>query len=140
MKQQYQGFTLIEMMVVVVIIGILTMVAFPSYQDYVIRGKLTEATSTLSNNRVKMEQYFQDNKTYSVGGSTTVCPSTLTASTDNFDFTCSNASVNTYTLTATGKNNVAAYSYTIDQANTKTATTPWGNSVSCWVVKKGGGC
>ena len=42
-----QGFTLIELMVVVAIVGILAAVAYPSYQDYVTRGQIAEGTSTL---------------------------------------------------------------------------------------------
>lgn len=130
MKTQ-NGFTLVELMIVVVIIAILAGVGYPSYVDHVIRGKLAQATAGLSDGRIKMEQYFQDNLTY-VGGP---CPS---ASAD-FSFTCSNLSTTTYTITATGTaSNLTSYSYTINEANTKGSTTPWGNSTSCWVIKKGG--
>lgn len=131
MKAQ-NGFTLVELMIVVAIIGILSAIAVPSYSDYVTRGKLTEATSTLSNGRVRIEQFFQDNRTY-VGGT---CP----AATTYFAFVCSNLSTTTYTITATGTGNLSTYSYTINQANTKTSATPWGNSATCWVTKKGGAC
>lgn len=126
------GFTLIELIIVVAVIGILTVVAFPSYNDYVIRGKIAEGLAALSDGRVKMEQFFQDNRTY-VGGT---CP----AATESFTYACSNLTATTYTITATGKGNVSAYSYTIDQANVRGSTTPWGNSTSCWVRKKGGTC
>lgn len=132
MKRINHGFTLIEMMVVVAIIGILAAVALPAYNDYIIRGRLAEATSTLPDARVKMEQFFQDNRTY-VGGP---CP----AQTTSFTFACSNLTASTYTITATGRGNISAYSYTINESNTRASTTPWGNSTSCWVVNKGGRC
>ncbi len=127
-----RGFTLIELMIVVVVIALLMAVALPSYTSYVTRGKLVEATSALSDGRVKMEQFFQDNRTYTAGPAP--------AATDHFTFVPSNLSNTTYTITATGKGNLSAYSYTINESNTKTSNTPWGNSTSCWVVKKGGEC
>ena len=59
-----EGFTLLELLVVVAVIGILAAVSMPYYNDYTIRGKIAEATSALSDGRIKMEQFFQDNRTY----------------------------------------------------------------------------
>jgi type IV pilus assembly protein PilE len=137
MKLQ-KGFTLIELMIVVVIVGILASVALPAYNDYVTRGKLSEATAGLSNGRIKVEQFYQDNHTYV--GITAVCPT----STTNFTYDCGTSDVSTYTLKATGNGNLTDFSYTINQLNTKSTThlpTGWGSyPVSCWVTKKGGGC
>lgn len=131
-----QGFTLVELMVVVVIIGILATVAVPSFSNYSIRGKLAEATSALSDGRVKMEQFYQDNRTY-VGGT---CP----AATSNFTYACSNLTANTYTITATGKSSLSVFSYTIDQTNTKQTTAlkaGWGTvPANCWITSAGGSC
>jgi type IV pilus assembly protein PilE len=138
MKVQ-KGFTLVELMIVVAIIGILASVGIPSYNNHSIKGKLIEATSALSDARVKMEQYFQDNRTYNAGGGTT-CPPAIPLATTNFTYACSNLSTTAYTITATGKSSLSTYSYTIDQANVRTSTTAWGNSASCWVVNTGGGC
>jgi type IV pilus assembly protein PilE len=131
MKAQ-RGFTLIEVMIVVVVIGILTAVALPSYKEYVIRGKIPEGTSALADGRVKMEQFFQDNRTY-VGGP-------APAATTNFTYAPSNLTTTTYTITATGRAGLAGFNYTINQDNTKGSTTSWGNNATCWVVRKGGGC
>lgn len=142
MKTQ-RGFTLVEVMVVVVIVAILSAIAIPSYTDYVRRGKITEAISSLSDMRVKMEQFFQDNRTY-VGAcsSGTVAP-TPTATT-NFTFACSGQSTTGYTVTATGISSMVGFVYTINESNTRTTTglpSTWtGSGSSCWVVKKDGSC
>lgn len=131
MKTQ-RGLTLIELMIVVVVVGILAGIGIPSYRNYVIRGKLAEGTAALANGKVRMEQSFQDNRTYAGG----TCP----AETTNFTYACSNLSATTFTITATGKGGLSAFSYTINQANTKTSATPWGNGATCWIMKGGDSC
>lgn len=132
MKLQ-KGFTLIELMVVVVIVGILASVALPAYEDYVKRGKITEATGALSEKRVEMEQYFQDNRKYDLA------PTCAAQAKNNFTFACVSTPT-TYTITATGINSMAGFDYTIDQNGTRTSATAWGNSPTCWVTKKGSAC
>lgn len=139
-----RGFTLVELMIAVVIIGVLAGIALPSYNDYVKRGNITEATTNLASLRVSMEQFFQDNRSYQNGASCGVTMPTSPA-VKYFTFTCAAPTASTYTVTATGINSMAGFTYTIDQANTKqTTAVPSGwslpNPNSCWVTKKGGVC
>lgn len=130
-----KGFNLVELMIVVAIIGILASIAVPSYNDYVIRGKLVDASSLLSDGRVKLEQFFQDNRTYVDGP--------VPAATQYFTFALDPATpptASTYKLKATGVGTLSLYSYTIDQNNVKTSATPWGNGTTCWIMKKGETC
>ncbi|MEQ8234294.1 MAG: pilin [Gammaproteobacteria bacterium] len=56
-----QGFTLIELMIVVAIIGILAAVAIPAYQDYTVRARVTEGLSLASAGKTAVSEYFASN-------------------------------------------------------------------------------
>lgn len=61
MKQIQQGFTLIELMIVVAIIGILAAIALPAYQDYTTRAQMSEVILAASSGRTTLAEYFQTN-------------------------------------------------------------------------------
>ena len=146
------GFTLIELMIVVAVVAILTRVAYPNYTDYVVRGKMTEATSNLGGLRVNMEQYYQDNRKYN-GAASGVCGVAMpTADIKYFTFTCASANASgagdqQYTITATGSGRgMSGFAYTIDQNNNKTTaiafpadTAKWGTGdPTCWIARANG--
>ena len=60
MKKQQQGFTLIELMIVVAIIGILAAIAIPAYQDYTIRAQVSEGLNLAGGAKTAVTEFFQD--------------------------------------------------------------------------------
>jgi type IV pilus assembly protein PilE len=146
MKARSAGFTLIEIMIAIAVVAILAAVGLPSYRNYTLRGKIPEATGNLAGMRVKLEQYYQDNRTY--------VPATAGCVTDSttskyFDFTTCSGGAETrtatgYTLFAIGKGSMAGFSYSVDQANARSSTVTgvsgWTGNSSCWVTRTGGEC
>lgn len=134
-RHRLRGFTLIELMIVVAIVAILAVVAFPAYTDYVRRGQIPEAFTTLSEYRVKMEQYYQDNRNYGTGSN---CGLSIPAG-KYFTFGCTlGNSGQAFTLKATGSGGRATgYDYTVSQAGDKITTKFAGSNVNktCWAVK-----
>ncbi len=148
------GFTLIEMMIVVVIVAILAAIAIPSYSDFVMRSRLMDAHAKLGDLRGQMERYFLDNRTYQdtsgalCGIDDAAINMTATYNADggrSFDITCTAPTATTYTLTADGRaaRGMGGFTFTVDQANVRaTSAVPagWTTSANCWVVRKGGEC
>ncbi|QLG87330.1 prepilin-type N-terminal cleavage/methylation domain-containing protein [Chitinibacter bivalviorum] len=121
MQHKHQGFTLIELMVVVAIIGILAAIAIPSYQDYVRKSRRTDATTKLAQIQQQMEKFRANNTCY----------------TDRFDSksgdaTCANnglAMITGNTSTKTIKSDNQYYDITIVGFNGTNCTgTPDGTS------------
>lgn len=141
MQQRQSGFTLVELMLVVAIIGILSAIAVPSYSSYVLRTRLAEGHGVLASTQVKLEQFWSNNRTYvdfdKEGASQ------MPDDGQYFDYTLEDVSASAYTMLATGKNAAAGFVYSIDQAgNRVTVDAPdgWTTSDECWVDREEGAC
>jgi type IV pilus assembly protein PilE len=149
-RSRNTGFTLIELMITVAIVGILAAVAMPSYKNYIRRGQQPEAFNALSDYRTKMEQYYQDNRNY--GSAAAACADNTAASSWNsfapsgakyFSYACKadtasgDTTQQSYTITATGITGlVIGDKYAIDQNGNRTTTVFKNSSVTaaCWLT------
>jgi type IV pilus assembly protein PilA len=64
MKRIQQGFTLIELMIVIAIVGILAAVALPAYQDYTVRAKLSEGLARAAEAKTSVTEYYASTGTF----------------------------------------------------------------------------
>jgi len=136
MQQRQSGFTLVELMVVVAIIGILSAIALPSYNSYILRARLAEAHGDLAATQPRLEQYWSNERTYAGFAGKPV-------DTKNFTYTLTSATASSYVLTATGRAGAADFVYTINQAGTRATTgapAGWTKKTTCWVDRKDGAC
>ena len=120
-----KGFTLIEVMIVVVIIGILASIAYPAYTRYVERAQVSDGKSALLMLAQQMERCYTAQLRYDG------CPNLPGESPEGFYTLAVNADANTYTLTATGeKGRVTSGSCSTLTINHQGVRTPSGDA--CW--------
>ncbi|QYF92868.1 prepilin-type N-terminal cleavage/methylation domain-containing protein [Massilia sp. PAMC28688] len=139
MVRKQRGFTLMEVMIAVAIIGILSAIALPSYNQHVTRTRLNGGFSALASMELVAEQFWPNDRTY-VG-----LDERLPADTDDFTYEASDLTASTYTVTATGRAKADGFVYSIDQNGVrKTVSVPeggeWEAKDTCWVDRKGGLC
>ena len=123
-------------MIVVVIVAILATIALPSYNNYLRRGQLTEATNNLSAFRIQMEQYYQDNNNYG----TAVCGAANPTPAVYFGYVCTLTDPQHYVMVAAGVTGrlTAGFIYTITEANVQATTAAPGctpsMSTTAWIT------
>ncbi len=139
LKAVQKGFSLIEIMIVVAIIGIIASIALPSYADYVEKGRAAEAPSILADLRIKMEQCFQDTRDYT----DVTCAAFCSPGSGDvyFGYSCTPAATaTTYTLAAAGVGNMSTFAYSVDESNNKNSTYKSVAGNGCWLSSKGSSC
>lgn len=101
-----RGITLLELMIVVVIVGILAAIAYPSYRDMAARGKRNEAKACLLQIAAQQERFYLNNNTYTTDMTNLGFPVAGGFVTDSTTYTCNvgAADANNFTATATYNN------------------------------------
>lgn len=127
-----KGFTLIEVMIVVAIIGILAAIAYPSYDEYVKRGNRTEGQAFLNDVAARQERYFSQNNAYVTADAeiAKLGLSSLNSPTDKYTIGLAGGGGG-YTLTATQQfNDTKCGNLTLNALGEKGASA--GTVERCW--------
>lgn len=112
MRNKINGFTLIELMITIAILGIVASIAIPAYTGYIATARMTEAKNNIAALKLAEEEYFLENNDYfydtsddndnlAAAGGNLWSASKGDGGTVNFTYTVSGSSPN-YTITATG--------------------------------------
>ena len=124
------GFTLIELIIVLVIIAILTMISVPSYQVWVLKSHRSDAMSTLAQDQTSIERCYAQTFSYSAACNS-LPPFPHTSPQGYYTISLTNQTATTYTLTATTTGaqtrDTTCTTMSINQSGAKTGT-----STSCW--------
>lgn len=133
-----RGFSLLELMISVAIVGIVSAVALPSYQSYVLESHRIEAISALSDLYLQQISYFQENYHFAAQASLTVPATDYYTIAVTSPSAAAAATSSTFTITATAKGNQTSDTkckvFTITQLNAKTSVDSGGadSSGECW--------
>ena len=147
MRGNARGFTLIELMITVSIIGVLAAIALPTYFEQIQRSKLNDGITKLSDAKSKMDKFFFDQRTYqnAAGNACGITFPAVAGKDDFFIITCAAPTPTTYLITATGvpANGLSAlFIYTVANNGLKSSSGPggWAGAPTCWAVRKDGSC
>ncbi len=134
MKHRSAGFTLIELMIVIAIIGILASIAYPSYMTYVERGRRSDGQSALLDLSHRMDQYFSENKSYE-GATLAQLGVKETSPESYYTLSLSDLSGNTFIANATptgAQSSDNCGTLTINQLGQRSFTGASATAAGCW--------
>ena|SRR6185503_12334327 len=132
MKRIQQGFTLIELMIVVAIVGILAAIALPAYQDYIIRSKMSEGVAAAAACKTSVSEYVATKNTWPASTDIAGCSTTVTQYVAGLSVDSTNGQISVTTVNTGSKvgDCILSLTPTADNATTPTELTTWVGSHS----------
>lgn len=131
------GFSLIELMIVVAIVGILAAIALPSYSEYVKRGNRASARAAMLEAQQFMERFYAVNSRYTTDAAGTLSPALPTrlqrvpAESPRYTLSLSAPALNSYTITATPDTTDKCANLTLTSTGVKGTSSTLG-AAECW--------
>ena len=131
-----QGFSLLELIITIVIIGIIASIAIPSYQNHLLKTRRTEAQVALMDTAIRLEHYYTENHSYS-GATMTNIGASINTEQGHYTIGISNLTNDSFLLTATPQagqaNDTLCSNLTLNQLGVKSATgTATSPQTECW--------
>ncbi len=140
LPRRQAGVTLIELMIAVVIVGILTMIAYPNYSSHVVKSRRTQATACLQEASQYMERFYTTNLRYdqAIDGTAVALPTTSCVSDmkGNYVLAVASVSANAFVLKVTPQGGQASSdtqcgTLTLSQSGARTVSGT-GTTGTCW--------
>jgi type IV pilus assembly protein PilE len=133
-----RGFTLIELMITIAIIGILSAIAYPNYTEYIQRSNRAVAKAALLESQQFMERFYAANSRYSTDEAGTASPAlpvrlqAVPAESPKYNLTLSGLSTNSYLLTATPVGTDRCGNLTLSHTGAKGISETVPTIAECW--------
>lgn len=135
--QHMRGITLMELMIVVVIVGILTAVAYPNYREFAARAKRTEAKALLLEIANNQERFYLNANTYGTMAQLGYATDPRVTDSGSYSVTVTANDASNFTVVATnilgGSEAARCSTFTIDGRGNKTST---GSIANCWTDQR----